>query len=68
MDQLMNRDLYAGITTGDLIYFSSAVLVGIVLSLAARLVTSRIKSRLRRRSAAASYCSRSSKSSKASST
>jgi small-conductance mechanosensitive channel len=50
MDQLMNRDLYAGITTGDLIYFSSAVLVGIVLSLAARLVTSRIKSRLRRRS------------------
>ena len=45
----MNEKLFAGITTGDLIYMGSAVLVGLVLALAIRLIANRLKGRLRKR-------------------
>ena len=45
----MNRELYAEITTGDLIYLGSAVLAGLVLSLVTRLIANKVKGRLRRR-------------------
>jgi len=45
----MNRDLFAEITTGDLVYLSSVILVGLVLALATRLIANRLKGRLRRK-------------------
>ena len=45
----MDRELFAEITTGDLIYLGSAVLVGLVLALITRLIANRVKGRLRRR-------------------
>ena len=45
----MDRDLFAEITTGELIYMGSAMLVGLVLALAVRLIANRLKARLLRR-------------------
>ena len=34
----MDRELFAGITTGGLVYMGSAILVGLVLALTTRLI------------------------------
>jgi small-conductance mechanosensitive channel len=45
----MDRELFAGITAGELVYMGSAILVGLVLALTTRLIANRLKGRLRRR-------------------
>ena len=45
----MDRELFAGITTGELIYMGSVILVGLMLAFVTRLVANRVKARLRRR-------------------
>ena len=46
---MMDRELFAGITTGELIYVGSAILVGLILAFVTRLITRRLKAGLRRR-------------------
>ncbi len=43
----MNREIFEGITFGDLTYLGAATLIGLLLAIATRLVGSRIKRRLR---------------------
>ena len=46
----MTRELFAGITVGDLIYVGVVLLVGLLVAAAVRFVAARIKRRLRQRS------------------
>ena len=45
----MYRELFADVTMIELVYFGSAILIGLVLALATRLAGNRLKGRLRRR-------------------
>ncbi|MDA0988767.1 MAG: hypothetical protein O2783_06515 [Chloroflexi bacterium] len=46
---MMDGELFAGITTGELIYVGSAILVGLILAFVTRLIARRLKAGLRRR-------------------
>ena len=46
----MTRDLFAGITVGDLIYVGVVLLVGMLVAAAVRFVAARVKRRIRQRS------------------
>ncbi|MQF48376.1 mechanosensitive ion channel family protein [SAR202 cluster bacterium AC-647-N09_OGT_505m] len=45
----MNEELFANVTIGDLVYLGSAILMGLVLSLVTRLISNRLKDKLRKR-------------------